>query len=158
MPSATINVKYVNQPQVGKKMGTVKTDTGEYYSVQPAMLGQFLPNGAYTVEYTERMWQGKPYRTVQSITAAAAPTPSTSHGGGSYGGGRWSPEKEEQVFVTALLKSFIEAGKIEPSGEQLTKAIAIMRSVYAGTFGTKTAQAPKTQASAPPDFNDEIPF
>lgn len=154
---ATFTVRYVNHPQAGKKKGTIKTTNDEYYLVTPAMLSQFSEGGTYTVSYEAHDFRGKTYKTVQAILEASAAPPKQQ--GKSWGGGGWSPEKEEQVFVTALLKSFIEAGRISPNGTELKTAIGVLRGVWGETFGAPkaVAGAPK-KTTAAEDMNDGIPF
>jgi len=148
MPSATINVQYVNPPKPGKKEGSVKTVNGEYYGVKPAMLSQFAPGGTYTVEYDTRMWNNKEFKTVTTITSAQAPAPG-SGGGGQYGAK--DDTTAERIFVQGILQAFITAGKIEPTGLAVTGAVKTLRAVWAETLGK-----PKTATQEA--MNDEIPF
>ena len=67
MPTATIEVKYVNEPSEGKKTGSIKGANGELYGVFPEMLPNFTTGKVYEVEYGEREFKGKMYRTIKRI-------------------------------------------------------------------------------------------
>jgi hypothetical protein len=62
MGTASIDVRYVNQPAEGKRMASVKTTTNELYFVDPSQLGLFQPGRSYSIEFSEREWQAAPSR------------------------------------------------------------------------------------------------
>jgi len=151
MSTATIKVAYVNQPKPTKKFGSVKDDGGTYYSVTPAMLGQFSPGGTYTVEYRT---SDAGYHTITSITQAQAPAASAASGGGKYGS--TDDATSERIFVCGALNAFISAGRIEPTAQNVTAAVNALRSSWSNTFGGKAVVPQKKQTEE--ELNDEIPW
>ena len=74
----TIKVAYVNEPQAGKKQGTIKTEDGRYFGVYPDKLNQFQVGNTYEIEYSSRQWNGK---TLHSVTGVKSSSTSQSTNG-----------------------------------------------------------------------------
>lgn len=147
MPVATIVPKYVNPPAVGKKEGSLKLADGSFYGIPPAMLSQFQVDGTYSVEYKERTWQGKTFRSISAINSSAAPSspPST----GKYG--QTDDATAERIFCCGALNAFITAGKIEPSAANVVQAVKALRVAWAETLGKKPTRSED-------EMSDSIPF
>jgi len=148
MATAQIVAQYVNQPQAGKKQGTIKTPDGVYYGVAPAMLPQFQPGGTYAIEYETRTWQGKEYYTIRSATAVAAIPPGSGPAGKNQVGMK-DPEIAQQVFVGICIKAL--GSQIQLSEEALDQAVAMFRNVWNRHWAAGQKQSRD-------DMNDEIPF
>lgn len=166
MPTAQIKVSFVNQPTGARKSGSVKIDDGSFFNVPVALLGQFQPNGNYTVEYTEKdgtgQWAGRKFRDITRIAAAQAPTPPT---GGKYG--QTDDTTAERIFVCGALNSAIQAGQINVGdGPAMVQFVTTLRGVWKRTFGSSAkpvapSAPPPAQSTTPPprdDMDDEIPF
>lgn len=125
MNTAAINVAYVNQPKEGKTKGSIKTNEGEYYEVFPNQLGLFRPGAAYEIEFSERNWNGKTYRTVnkcrpQDRPAAVRSEPSQS-----------APSDEQEFeFVARVLSASIQACAVDYTQKGLADAARMIRNVY----------------------------
>jgi hypothetical protein len=109
MPEVEIEVAYVNQPGPGRKRGSVKSANGQYYGVDPGMLGLFQQGGRYKIFYEDNEFKGKIYSVVKTVSPLAAPTPST--------GGK-SAERDEQIWVNSMLQRAIELGKVDALDEE----------------------------------------
>lgn len=67
MPTAAIEVRFVNEPQGSQKTGSIKGAHGEVFSVWPEALPDFQVGKVYDIEFNEREFKGKTYRTVKRI-------------------------------------------------------------------------------------------
>lgn len=70
----TITIQYLNDVKPGKKMASIKTPDGEYFSVQPAVLKVLKQGATYEIEYTSREYQGKMYHTLTNFQEKPATT------------------------------------------------------------------------------------
>lgn len=127
MNTETIQVRYVNPPQNGRKTGSIKTADGIYYGVEPAALDRFQVGETYTVEYKEREFNGRIYRDVTRIVAQAAGSPPKQNSGREL-----HPVEREQIFVLALLKDV----PLDIGEQELEKAVNVRRAVWRRTFGS----------------------
>ena len=157
MNTAVITVQYVNPPAEGKKQGNIKTDSGDYYGVAPAMLGQFSKGGKYEISYESRDYNGKTYHTVKTVKSLGGPAPSSGGGGGD------DAAKQESIFVCGLMNALAGAGLIKDiTAENIALLTNNLRMgwrrglVPAGKAAT-SGMAPKP-AQPDPDLDDEIPF
>ncbi len=141
MPTTRMTIKYVNPPLEGKSRGTIKDADGNKMLVAPGQLHLFEPGRAYDILYVKT----GDWKTVQSATAVEAPppgrtptaAPSAPAAGGTHGGG----EKDEQIFVCALLKEAIRAALVPIDKDALTMAIKHIRYAYRAGFGSNTFTA-----------------
>lgn len=125
MSTAAIQVAYVNQPREGKTKGSIKTDQGIFYEVSPNQLGLFRPGATYEIEFSERNWNGKTYRTVnkcrpQDKPAAVRSEPSPVAPG----------DDKEFEFVARVLSASIHACAVEYTQKGLADAARMLRNVY----------------------------
>jgi hypothetical protein len=146
MAQANITVKYVNQPKAGKTNGSIKGMDDEIFGVPPHMLANFQPRATYTIDYSERKFNGQNYRTVTTAQMVSPPSQEAS-GGGKYG--NQSDATAERIFVCGALNAAISGGHVELSDVYLSNIVNILRSVWAETLG-----APKKAD----DMDDSIPF
>lgn len=177
---ATVQVRYVNRPKPGKKMGSIKTADDVYFSVHPSKLGYFQPGGTYDIEYSSREYNGTVFYTVENIAnsdgAVPAPAPRAQQRSASPATQAApaqfmkNPKEQEQIFCVAIMKSMIEAGQIQPTMQDHIDTINSLREVFRQTFGKQ--ETPATPAAQPPtprvqpmatagknaDMDDEIPF
>jgi hypothetical protein len=156
MNTATVTVAYVNQPAEGKKQGNIKTDSGDYYGVPPAMLGQFSKGGKYEIAYESREYNGKTYHTVKTVKALGGAAPSS-------GGGGDDSAKSENIFVcgavNALLSGMTPADVTPESIALLTNNLRMgwRRGLVPVSKPVSSGMAQKP-AEPNADMDDEIPF
>lgn len=161
MPNAVITARYVNPPQEGRPVGSVRDTSGAYWSVSPALLGLFTQNGTYEVQYEDRTSKtGKTFRAVTSVKTVSA----TSNGA------RPAPPQQqhddglaERIYVCGLLNAWASSGQVPPQVGPLDEATKIARAVWAANYGKKKLpqqQVSQQQQVAEPDddMNDEIPY
>jgi hypothetical protein len=150
MPSTTAVVKYVNPARDGYKP-SIKTEDGQTYGCKEEKLSLFEKGRTYKIEYSERSFNGKVYRNVESaapvemgsMSQAGAASPSTSMLPPGNG-------KDEQIFVCALLKEGIRCGQVKIEKISLWEATNLFRGLWrasfgnANTFTASEAQHPRT--------------
>lgn len=149
-PTADITVQYINEPKPGKKMGSVKDASGQYYNVFPNMLPQFSKGMRCKVEYSaEPKADGGEWRTIKKIVGnQSAPTPGPKN---DYRA-RSNPAEAKQIAVLALAKPCIEKLAFEQLNEASLVAILNMCSrAYDKTLGG-------VQAQQRDDMDDSIGF
>ena len=150
LQTANITVRYVNQPKAGKRMGSIKDDTGQFYGCFPNMLTKFREGMNCTVEYEARPRDdGGEWRTVKSIvgtptgTGAAPSMPTANYRA------RSNPSESKQIAVLAMVKEWV--GKIAVGDEDaLVHALQVCSRAYDKTLGG-------VQAQRRDDMDDEIP-
>ena len=129
MPTQEITVQFVNPVKPGKKWGSIKTSEGQMFGCPPAMLKMFSPGEVCTVEIEE--WSSGGGGIKKKIGTSKAPPLSPPPRQ------RTNPIDTENMFVTALLKSYIEAGKIELGTSDLVTAIKTIKDAYRFTSTEK---------------------
>lgn len=155
MNTATVTVAYVNEPAEGKKQGNIKTDSGDYYGVAPAMLKLFSKGGKYEITYESRDYNNKTYHTVKSVKPLGGST--SSSGGGD------DSAKSENIFVcgavNALLSGMTPADVTPESIALLTNNLRMgwRRGLVPVSKPASSGMAPKP-AEPNADMDDEIPF
>lgn len=149
----TLNFTIANlyDPKPGKKVGSIKTQTGEWISYWPSDKGQFQEGGSYSALCDARDWEGKTYYTVKSpgkggniqmqgqTPQAASPSQPAQTG-----------SKDDTITRIAIAKSCIEAH------ESMQAADAWYAWVMRLEIPTVTPVASAQGADS--DLNDEIPF
>lgn len=120
MSTATIDVRFVDPPKDGKKQWTIKTADGSLYGVWPDKAGLFQPGRRYEIEFSERPFNGKTFRTVvkcrlSETPKAAGPTNTTA---------------SDEHLVGMVLAAGVQAGLIEFTEQSLTHAIGTIRNAY----------------------------
>jgi hypothetical protein len=147
MPNETveITVQFVNPVKPGKKWGSIKTSEGQMFGCPPNMLKMFSPGEVCTIEY--EVWDSggmgikKKIGTTKAPPLSPPPPPPPRQ--------RTNPIDTENMFVTALLKSFIEAGKIELSTTDIVAAIQDIKKAYRFT---------STEKQVSDDLNDSVDY
>jgi hypothetical protein len=139
MPNIRMTVKYVNPPKAGKNRGSIKGADDSFLGVFADKLHLFEAGKTYDIEYLEQSVNGVVYKNVKSATAieggtttaaASASIPRESNGG--YG----NVNKDEQIFVCALLKELIASGSIKYDKRELWEATNLLRGLWGATFGS----------------------
>lgn len=126
--TATIDIKYANPPKAGKKQATIKTTGGDLYGVWPKDIGRFQPGRRYKIEFTERPFNGRTYRTIvkcgpeEGSDVRSTSTPSNTGG--------------EIEFVTRVLAASIQACAVGHTHADLTQEARLLRAVYRDVFGS----------------------
>lgn len=126
MNAAVIKIKYANPPKDGKKQATVKTDDNQIFGVWPKEFGLFQPGRVYRVEFSERPFNGKTYRTItkcEPVAEEAAPADGVT-----------SKAFSEQEFVARVLSASIAACAVGHKEEALIAEAKMLRSVYRAAF------------------------
>ncbi len=163
MPTAVIEAKYINTPQPGKKMGSIKAADGTYYGVAPEMVGSFKQGGVYEIFFEDRDWQGKTYHTIKTFKAHESQTAPAAGKVLAQAERARTPETEsKQIFVCALLVAGINSGQVNilaPSDLLMAAENAIRAREY---LLDGRAASPKTNSQAasvePDDMEDSVPF
>src|SRR6476620_6069237 len=119
-----IQVAETHPPKAGKKLGTVKTVTGESFGIWPDKLAGVQVGGRYQIEFDENEFNGRTYRKITKVHPAEAAEPSAAPTCNS-----------EQQFVCSLLRAAIAAGNLQIQTDALVAAIKTARAAWAQTFG-----------------------
>lgn len=134
MPTTRMTIKYVNEPKEGKSRGSIKATDDTFLGCPQALLKLFEKGKTYDVTYSE---SGE-WKTVTGATeveterprlAASNPSPTSQT---KY---ETCAKDAERMYVCSLVNAFIQAGKIEPTAEHVTKATNAMRVAWQRTFG-----------------------
>lgn len=138
MPTATINVQYVNQPKPGKKQGSVKTVDGQFYGVDPTQLGQFAPGGTYNIEYDTHTFQGKEYKTFRRMDGVLPLQPPVQHSG------RPAQTQSVEMFTMGIIGRALQGSGTIPDRETLTTWVKTCRWSWIDGFASisKPDEAP----------------
>lgn len=149
MPTAEITVQYRNEKKPGRKMGNIKTSEGEYYGAPDNILFQFNKGEVCTIEYSESPKQDGSgvWKTITKKLSGASPAQKIQ----PQIRARVNPAEAEQMFVAALLKSFIEAGKLNLSTAEIVAATNAIKDAYHRTLGSAEKQHSD-------DMDDGIPY
>ena len=145
MPSEVIEitVQYVNYPVPPKQRGSIKSSEKMTFWAPEPMLRQFTQGEVCKIEYTtnEQGFHqlGKKIGDVRPAPLSAPPRQRTN------------PIDTEQMFITALCKSFVEAGKCELDTSDITTMINSIRDAYRFTLGGLEKQRSDK-------LDDEIPY
>jgi len=136
VPDVIIQVAETHPPKAGKKLGTVKTATGESFGIWPDKLASLQVGGRYQIEFDENEFNGRTYRKITKVHPAEAAEPSAAPTCDS-----------EQQFVSALLNGAIAAGKL-PGG---VLCLEHHGAAYHAAFGDRAvvpAREPMTPTTA----------
>lgn len=124
--TAAIEVKYVNPPKDGKQSGTVKATDGQLYGVWPDKLGLFQPGRRYKIEFVERDYKGKTYRSITK--GYPEPSPSATPQNNTT-----SPPRAglgEEQFVAHMLAASLQSQLVELNDRDLTRAATMFQALY----------------------------
>src|SRR6478752_7098831 len=95
-----IQVSETHPPKAGKKLGTVKTATGESFGIWPDKLTGLKVGARYQIEFDENEFNGHTYRKITKVHPAEATAPAPS-------------SDSEQQFVCSLLSAAIAGGTLK---------------------------------------------
>lgn len=151
MPTATVEVKFVNQPDKNPAFGSIKTADGTYYGVPKFMLADFQQGGVYDIEYKTREFKGKEYH---SISERPTPTTQTASATGKVmkevTKARTSEIEAEQMWVCHLLGAALRQGSLTIAMTDLVEAGKICREARTEIF--------KSTKAKDPGVDDEVPY
>lgn len=133
----TVQVKFVNPPKPGKKMGNIKLEDGSQIYFYPDK-HQFN-KGSYQVETEMQTWGDKTVEVVKSVQAAA-------NGGGKYG--QTDLTTAERIYVCGILNAWVGRPDAEVTASALVAVTNAAREAWGETFGEK----PKDE------MDESIPF
>lgn len=150
MTLADIEVKFVNPPKPGKKLGSIKTADDGFWLVPPTLLNQLSPGMKCRIEYDEsKPWEPEPgkqiFTVAKIIVGQTTQVPKNSYRQ------RSNPTEARQIAVLALLKEWmgkVPVGDVEAARHAIdTMCDAYDRSKLAGG-----------QAQQRDDMDDNIPY
>jgi hypothetical protein len=122
--SFTIEVVETHPPQNGKKLGKVKTKSGEEFGIWPDKLGAMRVGQRYEVEVAENEFNGRTYRKITKATPASAPVAANGKSApASVTGG-------EAEFVATILAALIRAGEVKNDEAQLVATTKMLRGLW----------------------------
>ena len=138
MATATVTVKFVNQPREGKKKGNIKTADGQQYGVWADKLSQFQPGKTYEIEYESEEWQGKTYHNVKKFKEVAGQTNASA--AANVG------SNDRAMFITGIV------GRAMGSGQFPATEIKLLTLAAADAWADLQAYKPADMSSQePPD-------
>ena len=126
MPVAEITVQYVNFAKPGKKFGSVKSSEGNYYWGPDKLLHAFQQGEVCKIEYSENNGFNSIGKKLGSTKAPPLTPPPRQ---------RTNPVDAENMFIIALLKEFVAAGKVDLSTTEIAQAVKMIREAYRVTLG-----------------------
>jgi len=142
MATTVAQIKYVNPARDGYKP-SIKTEDGQSFGCKDHQLAIFERGQTYRIEYSERTFNGKVFKSVESAAPVEMGGGGSSQTGAASPGAKGngyktstSPEDSERMFVCSLMNAFIQAGKIEPEQGRVITAVNVLRGAYARTFGS----------------------
>lgn len=147
METKIVNVKYVNQPKPGKKEGSIKDDTDEFYGASPAILGMMEPDNRYKIQFDSRVYQGKTFKSIRAVEKVEE---SSANGAAGQPHSRvaTNPTDAERMWTCALVGHFIACGRVTLDLESISEATTLARKVWAMNWGDTLSN----------EMNDDIPF
>lgn len=126
MNAAVIKVAFANKPKEGKKQGTVKTDEGAIYGVWPDKLGLLQPGRSYKIEFKEREYDGRTFRTITKCEPCE-PAPALAE---QPGDAPSSKSTDETTFIARVVSAGVASQQVEFNAVALGKAMRLAQSVY----------------------------
>ncbi len=133
----TVQVKFVNAPKPGKKMGNIKLADNSIIYFYPDK--HTFAAGSYQVETEMQTWGDKTVEVVKSVQAA-------SSGGGKYG--TTDLTTAERIYVCGILNAWVRRPDAEVTVNALVAVTNAAREAWGETFGEK----PKDE------MDESIPF
>lgn len=164
MSITTVEVEYVNEPKPGKKMGSIKTTDGTYFSVYPDKLEGFKPKGRYEIEYDSSDFKGKTYhrvlRTVSDLSSNGSKGPAQASQA------KTTPDQRAaEMFVMGFVNRFYDgfgAAGVTPDQmnyEDIATLIRKARLAWDAGWRTELPPVPSSESGEPAlDPVDEVPF
>ncbi len=132
MNATVIKIKYADPPKEGKKQATVKTEDNQIFGVWPKEFGLLRPGQTYKVEFSERKFQGKTYRTITKCEPVAVVEEPPS--GLAQQSQRSSQLNAEQEFVARVLAASIQACAVGHTEAALLAETRLLRAIYRQGF------------------------
>ena len=151
MQTATIEVKYVNQPKEGKQYGSIKAVSGDSWPVKKERIREFEEGNTYALAYTEgnngfrniigvkRIVQPEPQGDFQQVSEPQRPAQQAKAPANGNYYRPTSPRDSERMWTCATLGHFIDRGSVELNEDALTHAVNMLRAVYQKTYGQDDA-------------------
>jgi len=142
MGHVTLTVAEIKWPAEGKARGNIITTDGREFGCFREKFGLFQVGGTFEVEISDGQYQNV---VSAKLLSAATPTATQTFTSGAYrpsatGNGAAAPaehdhyDKDKQIFVCALLKEFIRAGKVELEERSLANAVNMLKRLHAYAF------------------------
>jgi hypothetical protein len=144
MPTATVEVAYVNEPKPGKKMGSIKATNGTYYGVWPDKLNLFEPGRTYEIIYTT---SESGFHNFKSMAGPNKAAPAKANGAAHASNGQ-SKDMFKMGAVGRWCGGLGAGGSDFPDVNKLAEALRDAGNAWDLASATKPVQ----------DLNDDIPF
>lgn len=156
MPTAVVEVQYINQPDKNPDFGSIRAADKTYYGVHKSKLGDFEKGNTYEITYTTKNIRGKDYHTVSdsrpiSRTAEAAQKvlnnayPGTASGVGDR-------DKNRHIFVCGIMNNAIQHQGLEALADTDKIMAAIDNCTRA--YDRSLLATPQKRA----DMEEEVPY
>jgi hypothetical protein len=141
---ATVQVKFVNQPREGKKMGTIKCEDGTIIGVWPNKLNLFQQGQTYTIEY-EQNGDFKNFKRIIPGAPNTAPSNGKSEDLGQCG-----------MFIMGVMGRCFQGTSQLPDERVLTDIVRHLRKAWTNGMKDLPSDPPGMKGGGPID--DEIPY
>lgn len=147
MTQATITPKYVDAPKAGKKLGSIKDQHNEYWSVDPGLLGSFRAGAAISVEWEMmKFHDGTERKKITGIVHGTAP-----HGNGARQS-EPAPDKDRLIWLTGIVGRAMGSGKFEANEITALTAAALSAWEIVQSGGRHL------KVDSPDVLKDSVPF
>ena len=134
MPTTTITIKMIDPPTPAKRRGSIVGTDGQRLGVFAEQAKLFEPGKSYDVEYTEVPYGDRTLKNVKSAVEVFNRQPAASPAAEAKPAASSFVNKDKQIFVCALLKEFIAAGKVELDPRSLADATNMLKRLYDYAF------------------------
>lgn len=74
MPQVTVKVQGKADPEMGKKRGRIKSDTGMLFQATPELLSKVAVGETYDILYKDESFRDANYRVVEAVYPATGPS------------------------------------------------------------------------------------
>lgn len=162
MPTETITVAGIWPPKEGRRTGSLKTTTGDWFDVWPDKIPQFSKGGTYVVEYATKESNGRVYKTVKAIVGApggTGPSPAGANPRSAPYTRQDDPAVAERIFVCGIVNAAVPT--LAAAGDLRTGTIAEIvrdaREAWRLTFGAGDLKGMASPTNEPPP-HEEDPF
>ena len=147
MQTATIQVKYVNQPKEGKNFGSIKGVNGESFPVKIDRIREFEPNNTYELAIVE---SDSGFKNIIGVKKIVAPQPQPNGNFSQFKEPQNAPKPQAQQYwqpkptspkdgkrmcVTSLMNAGITSHQIPFTKEALAAAFRAVSEAFDDVFG-----------------------
>lgn len=148
----TITVQKLDPPKSEKGPWGLQDTNGKWWKIfgREKNASAVEEGATFEIETKPNEYQGKTTYVITKATKTAGPGRAIQPPKNDYQRSR-NPRETEQIFVLALVKSFIEAGHVPLTVLDTVEAFKVARDVYRQTYAAQNNQARE-------DLDDHVPF